>query len=276
MPYDIRPRDVRFGLSNRPKRCWLNGDFYATAAFDCFSVMLPEGERCINRSVRHYRNKVDSDLRAEIDNLSKQEAFHSREHNDYNRALINLGYPCEQMEARLRAELERVKNPRKALAITCAIEHFATTLGAAVLNDPRMLDNAEEPFRMLWLWHAVEELEHSSVALDVLAWMTAHWSPWKRYAFRIACFNVTASKMFKHWCRNVADYARADDIEPGFRFWLRMFYAMAISPGVGRKALPTFLAYYKPGFRADRHYDQATIRRWRDYIDGPEGTAAHA
>jgi hypothetical protein len=180
------------------------------------------------------------------------------------------------MEARLRAELERVKNPRKALAITCAIEHFATTLGAAVLNDPRMLDNAEEPFRMLWLWHAVEELEHSSVALDVLAWMTAHWSPWKRYAFRIACFNVTASKMFKHWCRNVADYARADDIEPGFRFWLRMFYAMAISPGVGRKALPTFLAYYKPGFRADRHYDQATIRRWRDYIDGPEGTAAHA
>lgn len=276
MPYDIRPRDVRFGLSAHPQRYWLNGNIFATAAFDCFSVMLPEGEQCINRSVRHYRHEVDPELRTEIDNLSKQEAFHSREHNDYNAALAKLGYPVEQMEKRVGDELRAIRHPRKALAVTCGIEHLATTLGAAVLNNPRMLDGAKEPFRMLWLWHGVEELEHSSVALDVLAAVTAHWSPWKRYAFRIACFNGTVRDMLRFWCRNVADYARADGIKPGVRFWLRMAYALWISPGISRKALPTLLAYYKPGFRAESHYDQATIQRWRDYIDGPQGTALHA
>jgi predicted metal-dependent hydrolase len=238
--------------------------------------MLPEGERCINRSVRHYRNHVDGDLRAEVDNLSKQEAFHSREHNDYNRALVKLGYPAEEMERRLRDDIRRIDHPRKALAITCAIEHFATTLADSVLRHPKVIENGAEPFRTLWLWHSVEELEHSAVALDVLNVVTAHWSPLKRYAFRIACFNATAKKMIYFWFRNVADYARADGVQPGVKFWARMFWVLYVNPGLARRALPTFLSYYKPGFKATLQYDQTTIDSWRTYIDGPEGISLHS
>lgn len=54
------------------------------------------------------------------------------------------------------------------VAATCALEHFTATMAEQLLiredinmqmTDPRMYK--------LWMWHAIEENEHKSVAYDV-------------------------------------------------------------------------------------------------------------
>src|SRR5690606_41942592 len=50
---------------------------------------------------------------------------------------------------------------------TCALEHFTAMLAETILEHPEMLEGMDERVLPLWLWHAVEESEHKSVAFDV-------------------------------------------------------------------------------------------------------------
>ena len=52
------------------------------------------------------------------------------------------------------------------LASTVAVEHFTASFGETFLEG-RILKNIEGPIGNLWCWHALEELEHKSVAFDV-------------------------------------------------------------------------------------------------------------
>jgi len=52
------------------------------------------------------------------------------------------------------------------LAFTVALEHFTASFGENILEG-RLLGKVNGPIGELWRWHAMEELEHKSVAFDV-------------------------------------------------------------------------------------------------------------
>ncbi len=58
--------------------------------------------------------------------------------------------------------------PRCALAVTMVIEHI-TALAAVTLlkNEAKYLDPMHEDFRLMWHWHAFEEIEHKAITYDV-------------------------------------------------------------------------------------------------------------
>ena len=53
------------------------------------------------------------------------------------------------------------------MAITCAFEHFTALLGGYILRHPEVLSTLDDDAVKLWVWHAIEEIEHRAVAFDV-------------------------------------------------------------------------------------------------------------
>ena len=248
-----------------------------TALVDCFAVLLPEGERFFIRSLKFYEPKIDHPkLIAEMRDFCKQEAFHSREHTDYNAAMTALGYDADAMEAYAAELLAETKTPSSRLALTCAIEHLTTTFSRVLLQRPGLLDQAHDPYRKLWFWHALEELEHRSVALEVYAVIMRRMPAWKRYLFRVVVMNVAVLKISRAYIHNLKLYVEADGVKPGFWLTMRCLRRMFISPGFIMLGLPYFLKYYMPGYDPAGADRKGLMQRWRALVGDPGAAAQPA
>lgn len=264
---DIIPRNIDFDIPGNATRRWFGDDLIKTATIDNLSVFLPEGERFFIRSLKHYAGKLgDKTLKSEIGGYAAQEAFHTREHEAYNRAMGSLGYDVEAMESPVRKMLNMPMRPIDRLAVTCAIEHLTATFSVSTLRYDEMLDGAHPAYRRLWTWHALEELEHKAVALDVFAAATRDWSGFRRYWTRIAMMNATVIPFLFIFLRNIRLYARADGAKTGPGFWLRFLKVMFGRPGYLRLSLRPFLSYYRPGFDPKDVDDRDLIAKGRAWL----------
>jgi predicted metal-dependent hydrolase len=177
-PTSVPPRDVRtrrlafdYPESDLPKY-FADGDIVVSHLLAMLSSFFPEGEDFFVRSVRNYRDQVtDPELRKQVGGFIGQEAVHGREHRRFNEHLQNHGYPTAFVDRRTRIGLDRVaaKAPLAIqLAVTAALEHYTATIAEVLLRDERAQALSSVPeVRHIFLWHAVEESEHKSVAFDV-------------------------------------------------------------------------------------------------------------
>ncbi|MEM9743172.1 MAG: metal-dependent hydrolase [Pseudomonadota bacterium] len=152
---------------------WFGGDRFLTHFFNALSTTFPEGERLFIASVRRGAESLaDTALKEEISAFARQEGQHSAVHDAHVAALIGEGYPWigwlnHNQRGASRWLVKR--HPRYALAVTVALEHITATLAEALLEDPQWTEPMSPTMQHLWRWHAVEELEHRSVAFDVYA-----------------------------------------------------------------------------------------------------------
>ncbi|HJL19135.1 MAG TPA: metal-dependent hydrolase [Sandaracinaceae bacterium LLY-WYZ-13_1] len=169
----IPVRAPRFALDEAP-RAWLAGSPLASHVVDALSLLFPDGERFFIRSVRHYMDVVDREpaLRARVRGFFGQEGRHGHAHDRFNDRLEAHGLAIEpflRFYRRLAWDtIEPSVPPHLRLATTAALEHLTATLAELALDSP-ILDDADPGVRELLLWHACEEIEHKSVAFDVLA-----------------------------------------------------------------------------------------------------------
>lgn len=134
------------------------------------SSTFPIGEQFFVHSVRNVRDKVkDEKLQAQITAFIGQEAMHSKAHAEFNAAWRRDDYHLDRFQAWLERKNSYVKglHPKIQLAITCAFEHFTALLGGYILRHPEILASLDEDTIKLWVWHAIEEIEHRAVAFDV-------------------------------------------------------------------------------------------------------------
>ncbi|MCB9592003.1 MAG: metal-dependent hydrolase [Sandaracinaceae bacterium] len=175
-PSPSRPipvRAPRFELDESVPRAWLGGSPVASHVVNALSLLFPEGERFFIRSVRHYQEQIDEDpeLRARVRGFFGQEGRHGHEHDRHNRMLRAQGFELDAFFERYQRVgwdwIEPNVPPHLRLATTVALEHMTATLAEIALDSP-ILDDAHPEVRRLLLWHACEEIEHKSVAFDVL------------------------------------------------------------------------------------------------------------
>lgn len=134
------------------------------------SSTFPIGEQFFVHSVRNVRDQVkDEKLQAQIAAFIGQEAMHSKAHAEFNAAWRRDDYNLDRFQAWLARKDSYIKglHPKIQLAITCAFEHFTALLGGYILRHPEILANLDEDTIKLWVWHAIEEIEHRAVAFDV-------------------------------------------------------------------------------------------------------------
>ena len=273
----IQPRDVAFGRDAPSGRWWLGGDPVGTAFYNALSATFPLGERFFMDSVRRYRNVAPAKLKAQITGFLAQEAMHTREHIFFNKQIADHGFDVAAMEARTRTrpDFARTRPPLQQLGATIALEHFTAILAHALLADPRHLEGASDEAKAMWRWHAIEEVEHKSVAYDAYMVAASSLPAPRRWLLRVLTMVAATHLLFAVVGSNIADIFTSDGINNG-KTWRRLFHFMLVRPGMLRQVMGGYFAYFLPGFHPWQHDNRALVSEMEQTLAASYGAGAPA
>jgi predicted metal-dependent hydrolase len=256
----ITPRDRRFGRGMKQDRWWTGGDPVATAFYNALSATFPKGEAYFVESVRLFREGTPPKLAQEIKGFVTQEVMHSREHVQFNKRALEAGYDMSALEARVewRLSITRSRPPVVNLAATMCLEHFTAILAHQLLGNASHLGRADPESAALWRWHAIEEIEHKAVAYDTWLHATRDWPRLKRWKVKAKVMLFVTRNFVVDRTFGTLELLRQDGIT-GPRAWARMFWFAWVRPGMMRKILGAWAAFFMPGFHPWNQDDRALI-----------------
>jgi hypothetical protein len=256
----IRPRDIAFGRGSHPARWWQGGDPIATAFFNTLSASFPQGERFFMDAVRPYRGSVGPQLGAQIQAFTAQEAVHSREHLFFNNLVAAQGFDFSRIDLYLKKRFDFGRTlPRlNQLCATIALEHFTAILAHAILSGGEDLARTPAELRRMWQWHAIEEIEHKAVAFDTFLVAAKRFSPFRRWWIRCVSMALTTIMFVQFVAFGVREFFRHDGID-NLRSWRELLRYLWIRPGLLRRVVPGYIAYYRPHFHPWSIDDRALI-----------------
>ena len=243
-------------------RHWNGGDAFRSAYFNALSMSFPVGEQFFIDSVRNGVKTLPADQRdpfdADVQGFIGQEATHRRIHALFNGQLQQQGH-VNTWEPRILKRLERLKalkDPRHAVAITAATEHFTAILAQHLLQHPQTLEGAEPRLQTMWLWHASEESEHRSVAFDVYRAMGGS-EEWRRRWFRLVTIHFVTDVL-----RQTARNLWHDGELFRWRTWRSAASFLLGRDGLVRRTFKPWRAY----FREDFHPSQQDATPGADWL----------
>jgi predicted metal-dependent hydrolase len=267
-------RRLAFGYDEEaPSPTFYEGDVLLSQFWASLSLLFPEGERFFVDSVRHFQSEIgDPILRARIVGFAGQESLHGKEHETFNLNYFEgqtgrVGRRYQRIVARILKEARGRFSPRFQLGITCALEHFTAILAEQLLTLREHHDALDPHSRRLWLWHALEELEHKSVAYDVFESMRGKYT--ERAASMIAAtavFVIVVAKM------NADLLATQPKHQVRYLPFIRVMLA---KPALVRRLIPLYLEYFRPSFHPHDRDTTRLVEEWRKKLfDRYEGTLA--
>jgi len=264
----IPPRQLNFRIPAAP-RYFLDNNATATTFIAVLSAFFPPGERFFMESVRRYRDRItDPQLRAQVAGFMGQEAIHGREHERlnalFNQQGINTKVPDRAVRLALNV-LERF-SPSQQLACTTYMEHFTALLGEQLLTDKRFQSKSDGEMLQLWLWHAMEELEHKSVAYDV--YETIGNSRTERIlAFPLVAI-VMVPAVLGSWIYLLARERKLfdrRDLGRGLKLVLG-------KRGLVSRILPKMGLFARKDYHPNKKDTTALVEAWRENLFGENGT----
>jgi len=255
-------RNLHFNVPAEQISSWNNNSMHLSHFLNSLSIFFPVGERFFIDSVRNYRDAVtDPELKQAMKAFIGQEAMHGREHEQYNEALFRRVPAARAMEKMVDGLLRLVQKLPKSsqLSTTIALEHFTAILADALLNEPRILENAEPHYARLWIWHALEETEHKAVAFDV--WLTVRGRGPVAYLQRSMGL-IAATIIF--WAIAIPFYLRILGHEKqlsNIRGWRTILRYAFGEIGVLRKLVGPWADYFRPSFHPWDHDNRHQLAR---------------
>ena len=226
------------------------------------SSTFPIGEQFFVHSVRNVRDKVkDEKLQAQITAFIGQEAMHSKAHAEFNDAWRSDDYNLDRFQAWLARKNEYVKNlhPKIQLAITCAFEHFTALLGGYILRHPEVLATLDEDAVKLWVWHAIEEIEHRAVAFDVYQAVYGD-DKIRRMIMRSVTTGFASLTFYSATRLFLQDKAKSLPKVGGNIFGLYLLGKMFI------QLLPEYLSYFKADFHPSEIDYTKIVKYWKERL----------
>jgi len=249
-PFALSARpDVTFDFSSSPA-VHHRGNAYLSHFWNALSIMAPSTERAAMRVLRNaLKNIEEPRLRGDVAAFLKQEGLHTREHRRFNARLADLGYDTTDAIARadraLDAYLDGADAPT-AVALIIAGEHLIYALARDLLDDPRVLEGMDPEVKRLFLWHALEEVEHQSVAHDVYIHL---YGDGPGHRLRRAKALKDAGVLLGRTARDLLTDLITAEPRRNPRERLELARFMLVSPGYGRSVLGHTLRFVVPGFK---------------------------
>ena len=258
--FPVRRMDFSFADS---QKYWWNGNPFMTQFMNNLSSLFPYGEKFFVDSVRGVREQIkDPQLQKDISAFIGQEAMHSKEHATYNEYAQNHGIDLHRLELRIKVLLEwvtRCTSKKQRLAATCALEHFTASMAEQLLQREDLTTQIDdEKMYKLWLWHAIEENEHKSVAYDAYqAIGGGYWVRILSMALSSVMFIGVITWFQIGLLRKDGQLFNAKSWGYGLKtlFGPRNGYITGL--------LGPYLQYYKPGFHPAQQNTQQLEQRWR-------------
>jgi hypothetical protein len=263
-PLEVRPRRMRFPYEEMASRFFYDDNPLKSALIASLSSTFPAGEGEFIESVRLFQDKVDDpELSTQIRGFIGQEAHHSQQHKDFNRALQKMGFDAVRVEAIFEKDLAwsiRKANPGQRLAFTVAIEHLTAILAEEFLTNPARLEGMEPAICQLLQWHAVEEIEHKAVAFDLYMSQVGN-RKLLRLAMRVGLF-MLIYRTSKYMCFMLA-WSRTMPTWKQFMAFGRFMFG---KNGLFRALRANYRAYFRADFHPWDHDNRALIETWKQKI----------
>jgi uncharacterized protein len=253
----IQRRNFRTTKPTVSSRHWVRQDAVATALFNAFSAVFPHGEAFMARSVHVWQDKLPEDLAADARNFVHQESSHAREHVRMNDVLIDAGYDIEPLERTIKSFVSFFRNRSEmtCLTATMCIEHFTSIIAAEILKNDHHLDGADPELHELWVWHAIEEIEHKAVAFDVWNYAVRDWSAAKKYLVRNGMLMLVTISFLINRTRGQMQLLKQDGMTaaPAFRGLIKHGFGRG---GLIRNIFKPWLGYFRSSFHPWDHDDR--------------------
>jgi predicted metal-dependent hydrolase len=255
-PITIRKPSFRF--EGIPKH-WLMNSALGTHLANSLNLVFPAGERFFIRSVRHFADRIeDPALREQVKGFMGQEVRHGMEHERFFEVLEAQGFEIASFLAwyeRVAYEkLEKRVPPELRLSVTVALEHFTAMFAERALTHDVLEKGAPPAMRDLLLWHACEELEHKSVAFDVLKAVNPS------YALRVSGLVAAAAAFVFFWMAGARHLMKQDSAGPPSREELKG--ARQHNVLLNGEFLGAFVEYLRPDFHPDQKDNYHLASRW--------------
>ncbi|WP_348675862.1 metal-dependent hydrolase [uncultured Abyssibacter sp.] len=252
-----------FGLDDPDlPRYWFGGDPFKSRFFDAMSLLFPEGERFFIACVRDFRDDItDPELLRQVKDFIYQEGQHGQVHTRFNDRVkaqgIAVDHILEKEHEFLFNVFRKKMSRRYTLGLTAASEHL-TALMAHGFFGKRILRDADPRIRAMYAWHAVEEIEHKSVAFDVFR-TVARGS----YFTRILAMLQVSITFPLHTFLIMRHMFKVDGLKHRPRIWLRGLWWLYGPKGVFSGLWSHYFAYFKPGFHPWQTGQLASYETWR-------------
>jgi predicted metal-dependent hydrolase len=146
-------------------------------------------------------------------------------------------------------------DPRHAVAITSATEHFTAIFAGWMLETPQNLEGADPRLKTLWLWHSAEETEHRCIAFDLYRALGGN-EKWRRFWFRFVTVQFLFELM-RQTVRNLWD----DKALFSWTTWRSAASMMLGKQGLVRYGFKHWRAYFSEDFHPS-HQDGTASEAW--------------
>ena len=252
-----------FQLDDRVPRFWNGGDPFKTRFFDAMSLTFPIGERYFISTVRNYRDQIqDPVLLEQVKDFTRQEAQHGIVHTKFNSMLQQQGQDTEANDRLLNWKFKwqlRAWSNKFNIAYTAAAEHLTAMMCSTFFERPDILAPFDPRIRAMYVWHAIEEVEHKAVAYDVMTKVAK-----VSYFTRVAALIYFSIEYPLGNFYLINKMLKRDGF--GFRKRCQMFakgmWWLYKPGGVFMPAIGYYASYYLPGFHPWQHKEIGHYDTW--------------
>lgn len=268
----ITPRPIKFEFHGPVERYWYQNNIAGTMCGNILAAYIPYGEKFFIKSVKAVKHKIQNPkLQAEAQDFIKQESFHSREHLVFFNRNVKPFYPGilkYPIELAIPTLLATILGPKFRLSLTAAGEHFTAVGGHVFLSNPELVQNVDADIKAMWQWHCIEEIEHKSVAFDVMQDLKMGYC-WRMSGF--LALNLFYSIGFLRPVLYIMIKDRAFFSAKFYKDCWRFFFSQSkIVP----RFFPMFYAYFKPGFHPWQQKNYHLIQSMAQTLDSLDSTRA--
>lgn len=278
-PESIKVRRINFGHQNQSEKYWAKNNPFITHFLNSLHSVFPDGEKLFIRSVKYFQNEItDKNLKERVKRFIGQEMQHATQHQHYWKTLDKWGLQgTEFTDWYAKDAYDRNEGlllgtgamffgkrfaDKMSLSVTSALEHYTAILAeVAFENSDQFFDRVDEDMTRLLQWHAAEEIEHKSVAFDVMQNVAG-----VSYIERVIGFAIATFFLNYYIALGMIWYVTHDkeiqlkDVPGYLAEWLPELGTMFF--GVARKAAD----YLVPGFHPeDSDNDQLAEEFFRSY-----------
>ena len=251
-----------FNFPDGKSRYWINDSVYITHAYNTASLMLPTVEKYFAQffQINTKQLNLSQEEKQELSLFIRQEASHGMEHQQFNQLLEKEGYPVKKIQNMVQKKIDTIKSKwsiKNQFAFIAALEHFTAILSPLVLENPSYLNGVQPEIKKLWEWHAVEEIEHKSVAFNI--YTAAKGGYWRRVFIMI----LTTLQFFYLINRIRFTLIKHDNELWNIKEYFKLSYYVLISPGWTIKPMRRYFAYYSPSFHPSHKDESSLIEGWK-------------
>ncbi|MFO1472379.1 MAG: metal-dependent hydrolase [Turneriella sp.] len=159
------------------ERYYYGDNVWATHMMNGLHVLVPIGEVFFIRAVRNLLEQAPAEQKAELKKFIGQESVHDQVHRQFWARLREQGLPVDSFARFFTATaietmepiVEKLFGKKMLLSATVGFEHYTAALAdTAFQPGSQLLSKMQKEVAEMMGWHAAEEIEHKSVAFNML------------------------------------------------------------------------------------------------------------